>query len=252
LTVAVKCGASDTTSGIAGNPTVGVAFDRLVAQGGTALFGETTEVIGAEHLVKGRCASEQVAARLLAAVERIEQRALGTGLDIRGINPMPSNIAGGISTLEEKSLGAIKKAGSAPILGVLDYAEAVPRERPGLYFVDNWQHALSIQLGYAAAGAQLVIYQLGGTNTAPGSVLSPSGGPVAPLLWATANPDTARNAATSIDFSSASVLRGDTTIGEAGERLWQLVLEAASGSLLWSETLAYLPATTVYAQDPVF
>jgi altronate dehydratase large subunit len=252
LTLAVKCGASDATSGIAGNPSVGVAFDRLVAAGGTALFGETTELIGAEHLVAARCATPEVAERLLAAVATVERRALSTGLDIRGINPMPSNIAGGISTLEEKSLGAIKKAGSAPIQGVLAYAEEPPRGRPGLYFVDNWQHATSIQLGYAAAGAHLVIYQLGGTQTPPGAVLSPSAGPVAPLLWATANPRTARHAASSIDFSSASVISGEETVTEAGERLWQLILEVASGALLWSETLAYTPPATVYAQDPVF
>jgi hypothetical protein len=132
---------------------VGVAFDRLVAQGGTALFGETTEIIGAEELIAGRCASPEVAERLLGAVAAVERRAVGTGLDIRGINPMASNIAGGISTLEEKCLGAVKKAGSAPVQGVLEYAEQAPRDRPGLYFVDNGPHAASIQLGYAAAGA---------------------------------------------------------------------------------------------------
>lgn len=252
LTLAVKCGASDATSGLAGNPSVGVAFDRLVAQGGTALFGETTELIGAEDRVAERCASPDIAATLLAAVARIEERALATGLDIRGINPMASNIAGGISTLEEKSLGAIKKAGSAPIQGVLDYAAPAPADRPGLYFVDNWQHANSIQLGYAAAGAHLVLYQLGGVQTAPGAVLTPSAGPMAPLLWATANPTTARNAATSIDFSSAGVLAGEETIEQAGERLWRLLLEVASGALLWSETLASTPPATVYVRDPVF
>ena len=251
LTIAVKCGASDASSGLAGNPSVGVAFDRLVALGGTAMFGETTELIGAEHLVARRCASPDVAERLLKAVETIEGRALATGIDIRGVNPMPSNIAGGITTIEEKSLGAIKKAGGAPIQGVLEYGEAPPG-RPGLYFVDNWQHANSIQLGYAAGGAHLVIYQLGGVGTSPGAFLTPSAGPVAPLLWATANPTTARHAATSIDFSSASVTERRESIPDAGARLWQLLLEVASGALLWSETVAYTPPATVYVQDPVF
>lgn len=97
-----------------------------------------------------------------------------------------------------------------------------------------------------------MIYQLGGTQTPPGALLSPSAGPVAPLLWATANPTTACNAATSIDFSSAGVLSGVETIEQAGGRLWRLLLEAASGALLWSETLAYTPPATVYARDPVF
>ncbi|HEU5318232.1 MAG TPA: UxaA family hydrolase [Chloroflexota bacterium] len=252
LTLAVKCGSSDATSGIAGNPSVGIAFDRLVACGGTALFGETTELIGAEHLVARRCATPDVAERLLKAVETVEGRALSTGIDIRGVNPMASNIAGGITTIEEKSLGAIKKAGAAPIQGVLEYGEPPPSGKPGLYFVDNWQHANSIQLGYAAAGAHLIIYQLGGVGTPPGALLTPSAGPVAPLLWATANPTTARNAPTSIDFTSAPVIEGREAVAQAGERLWRLLLDVASGALLWSETVTYTPPATVYVQDPVF
>ena len=252
LSVAVKCGASDATSGIAGNPAVGAAFNRLVAAGGTALFGETTEVIGAEHFLAARCVTPDVAARLLAAVQTMEARALSAGVDIRGINPNSYNLRGGITTIEEKSLGAIKKAGDAPIQDVLPYAAQLPAHRPGLYFMESWPYATSIQLGFAAAGAHIQIYQLGSTSAPPGSVLSPSAGPVTPLLWATANPVTARNAATSIDFSSAPVLAGEESIEQAGERLWRLFLEVASGSLLWSETVAHIPAASVYTVDPVF
>ena len=136
LAVAVKCGTSDATSGIAGNPCVGAAFDRIVKAGGTAFWSETTEIIGAEDIVAARAASPEVSAKILAAAARWEEKARSTGEDIREINPIPANIAAGISTLEEKSLGAIAKSGSCPIEDVLDYGEQ-PKGH-GLYFIDSW------------------------------------------------------------------------------------------------------------------
>lgn len=160
LSIGVKCGRSDTTSGIAGNPVVGELFDHIVVAGGTAFFGETTEIIGAEHLLAKRAVNEEVRRKIIEVTLSTEERAKGCGEDIRTINPVPSNIAGGITTLEEKSLGAITKSGTSTIQGVLRYAETPPGR--GLYFVDNWMTQLSIFLGYAAAGATLVLYQLGG------------------------------------------------------------------------------------------
>ncbi len=115
LSIGVKCGRSDTTSGIAGNPAVGYLVDHVVNAGGTAFFGETTEIIGAEHLLAKRAASEEVSRELVRVTLDVEERAKRCGEDIRTINPIPSNIAGGISTLEEKSLGAIAKAGTSTI-----------------------------------------------------------------------------------------------------------------------------------------
>ena len=117
-----------------------------------------------------------------------EDQAKATGQDIRTVNPVPSNIKGGISSLEEKSLGAIHKAGSAPIQGVLKYAERPTRK--GLYFVDNWMGHLSIFAGYAAAGANVVLFQLGGGGVAGRTLLEGSPSVVAPFLWASANPNT--------------------------------------------------------------
>ena len=153
LTLAVKCGYSDTTSGIAGNPVIGALYDRVVAAGGTAIFGENTEIIGAERVLSKRAANQGVAANILAVAAESEARAKATGEDIRTINPIPANIAGGISTLEEKSLGAIAKSGSTPIQGVLEYGERPPRK--GLYFCDN-NPGMGIFTGYAASGAQLL------------------------------------------------------------------------------------------------
>ncbi|HWU37579.1 MAG TPA: UxaA family hydrolase, partial [Candidatus Acidoferrum sp.] len=209
LCLGVKCGYSDTTSGIAGNPAVGYLYDKIVAAGGTALFGETTEIIGAEHVLARRAATPEVAQAVLNAVLAQETKAKATGLDIRSVNPVPSNIKGGISSLEEKSLGAIHKAGTAPVEGVLRYAERPVRK--GLYFVDNWMGHLSIFAGYVAAGANLVLFQLGGGGVAGRTLLEGSPSVVAPFLWCTANPKTYAAATDSIDFYSGTVIEGSET-----------------------------------------
>jgi altronate dehydratase large subunit len=250
LAVGVKCGASDTTSGIAGNPVIGNLFDRIVEAGGTAFFGENTEIIGAEHVLARRGINEQVSKRILEVAEETEERAKATGEDIRTINPVPANIAGGLSTLEEKSLGAIHKSGSAPIQGVLNYAERP--EGKGLYFVDNWMSATSIFTGYAASGAQLVIYQLGGGGSRGNDLLHPTTAVVSPLMWTTANPKTLAMARTSIDFYSGTVIQGEETIEEAGDRLLQTVLEIVSGTLTKVETIRHTDPTQIYLKDTPF
>ena len=250
LSIGVKCGYSDPTSGIAGNPAVGYLYDRLVEAGGVAMFGETTELIGAELAMAKRCVDDDVARRLLKAVEQIENLAKASGQDIRSVNPVPSNIAAGITTLEEKSLGAVHKAGTAPIQGVLKYAER-PAGR-GLYFVDNWMGHLSIFLGYAAAGAQLVIFQLGGGGTPGRTILESTPSVVAPLLWATANPTTRARSGDDIDFYSGTVIEGSETPEQVGERLVQVVLDTASGTCTRSETLNYVDPAQVYTREPFF
>jgi altronate dehydratase large subunit len=249
LSLGVKCGASDPTSGMVGNPVVGYLFDRIVEAGGTAMFGETTELIGAEQIVAARAVNEKVAGDILGAVQFIEDRALATGEDIRTMNPVPENIAAGISSLEEKSLGAIYKAGHQPIQGVLKYAERP--SVPGLYFVDNWMGPNSIFPGYAAAGAQLAIFQYGGGASAR-TILDPSPAVAAPLLWTSANPATYAVAGESLDFYSGTVIEGKETIEEAGERLVHLVTEIASGTLTRGETVNYADPIEVYGLDPLF
>lgn len=249
LALGVKCGASDTTSGIAGNPVVGRVFDRLVKAGGTAFFGENTEIIGAEHVLAKRAINEDVTKQIIEVALRTDERAKSTGQDIRTINPVPANIAGGITTLEEKSLGAIEKAGSLPIQGVLKYAERPKRK--GLYFVDNWMTMSSIFMGYAASGAQLVIFQLGGGGLAGDSLFYVSGGVVAPLLWTSANPKTRKEAGWKLDFY-APVIEGKETIEKAGDRLYEKILDIASGTMTKAETLTYITPNQVYTTEPVF
>lgn len=251
LTVGVKCGSSDATSGIAGNPVVGYVYDKLVEAGGTAMFGETTEVIGAEHLLVKRAINPKVADKILHAVRSNEERAKATGEDIRGQNPSPVNIKAGLSSIEEKSLGAIYKSGSMPIQGVLKYAER-PKEK-GLYFVDNWPARTSIFMGYAAAGAQIVLFQLGGgAYHMDGPLYNPATVKIAPLIWCSANPRTRELARWNLDFSSAPVIEGKESIEEAGERLYATILKVASGTMTRTETLKYVEPTEAYAKTGPF
>ena len=250
LSLGVKCGASDPTSGMVGNPVVGYLFDRVVEAGGTAMFGETTEIIGAEHILSKRAVNEQVAKDILEAVRVVEERALATGEDIRTMNPVPENIAAGISSLEEKSLGAIYKAGHQLIQGVLKYAERPAN--PGLYLVDNWMGINSIFPGFAAAGNQLTLFQFGGGGAALDPWHAPSPGVVAPLLWTSANPATWARTMEGLDFYSGTVIEGKESLEEAGERLLRLVVDIASGTLTRGETVNFADPIEVYSLDPLF
>ncbi|MBI2941912.1 MAG: UxaA family hydrolase [Chloroflexi bacterium] len=250
LSLGMKCGGSDATSGLVGNGVVGYVYDRLVAARGVAMFSENTEIIGAEHVLARRAVSPEVAEQILAVARKMEERGQAVGEDIRTINPVPANFAGGISTLEEKSLGAIHKAGSQPIQGVLSYGERPPR--PGLYFVDNNANGQYLFPSYAAAGAQMVMFQLGGASVPVGGILDPSTGIVAPLLWLTANRRTQERAANSVDFCSAPVLEGTESLEEAGERLYELIRETASGAMTRTETIDHTNPFSMYLEDPIF
>ena len=250
LTLGVKCGTSDATSGIAGNPCVGAAFDRVVAAGGTAFFSETTEIIGAEDLVAARGRTPEVSKAILAAARRWEEKALSTGEDIRAINPIPANIAAGITTLEEKSLGAIAKSGHAPIEGVLQYAE-----RPaghGLYFVDAWMSSLSLPLCFTACGAAIVIYQMGG-GAMPNYPMMPAINPtvVSPFLYVTGNELAYSRSPDNFDFDSSAIMTRGASIDKEGERLLSHLLDIASGSMTKMETLDYAEELEIYMEGPV-
>ncbi|HSR12909.1 MAG TPA: UxaA family hydrolase [Thermodesulfobacteriota bacterium] len=250
LCLGVKCGYSDTTSGIAGNPAIGYLFDKVVRAGGTAFLGETTEIIGAEHALARRAVSPGVAKALLDAVAHREELAKSTGLDIRTINPIPANIKGGLSSLEEKSLGAVHKAGTSPLQGVLKYAER-PKGK-GLYFVDCWMGSYSIFAGYAAAGSNLVMFQLGGGGLAGRELMEGCPSIVAPFLWCTANPRTYQMAGENIDYYSGTVITDGEDPEQAGERLYRTVIDIASGSLSKSETLLHTDAIDLALEEPRF
>jgi altronate dehydratase large subunit len=250
LCLGVKCGYSDTTSGIAGNPAIGYLFDKVVKAGGTAFLGETTEIIGAEHFLAKRAANPQVAKAILDAVAHREAMAKSTGVDIRTINPIPANIKGGLSSLEEKSLGAVHKAGTSTVQGVLQYGER-PKGK-GLYFVDCWMGSYSIFAGYAAAGSNLVMFQLGGGGLAGRELMEGCPAIVAPFMWCTANPKTYEMARDNIDYYSGTVITDGEDPQEAGERLYRTVVDIASGTLSKSETLTHTDPLDLCLEEPRF
>lgn len=250
LTIGMKCGDSDATSGLAGNPALGRAVDRLIDAGGTALFSETLELIGAEQTLVQRAKTPEVAQRLLRLIADWEARAASIGEDIRTINPIPENIAAGITTLEEKSLGAVEKTGTRELSGVLDYCER-PGE-PGLWLMDAWMSSYSLLPSFAAAGAQIVLYQLGGNELppedAPLSAVDP--GLVAPLLTISGNPRTAEAAGDYLDVSTGGVLLGTETLDTAGERILEEIVRAANGRATRGETMRYPEPFEVFFEGP--
>lgn len=250
LTIGMKCGDSDATSGLAGNPALGRAVDRLIDAGGTALFSETLELIGAEQTLVQRAKTPEVAQRLLRLIADWEARAASIGEDIRTINPIPENIAAGITTLEEKSLGAVEKTGTRELSGVLDYCER-PGE-PGLWLMDAWMSSYSLLPSFAAAGAQIVLYQLGGNELppedAPLSAVDP--GLVAPLLTISGNPRTAKAAGDYLDVSTGGVLLGTETLDAAGEHILEEIVRAANGRATRGETMRYPEPCEVFFEGP--
>jgi altronate dehydratase large subunit len=250
LTLGVKCGMSDSTSGICGNPTVGRVFDTLIQSGGRALFSETTEVIGAEHVLIRRAKNDAVAQKILDAVAETEQKAKDVGEDIRETNPIPENIAGGLTTIEEKSLGAIVKAGTSTIEDVIAYAERI--EKPGLYFMDAWMSSLSLPTGYAASGAHLFLYQMGGAGV-PGREFplpAVSSGIVTPIMYLTGNHETFERAEDNIDFNSGTILQDLETPEEVADRLLKMILMIASGAKTKAETFNHQDPVELYFQGP--
>ena len=250
LTIGMKCGDSDATSGLAGNPALGRAVDRLIDAGSTALFSETLELIGAEQTLVQRAKTPEVAQRLLRLIADWEARAASIGEDIRTINPIPENIAAGITTLEEKSLGAVEKTGTRELSGVLDYCER-PGE-PGLWLMDAWMSSYSLLPSFAAAGAQIVLYQLGGNELppedAPLSAVDP--GLVAPLLTISGNPRTAKAAGDYLDVSTGGVLLGTETLDAAGEHILEEIVRAANGRATRGETMRYPEPFEVFFEGP--
>lgn len=250
LTIGMKCGDSDATSGLAGNPALGRAVDRLIGAGGTALFSETLELIGAEQTLVQRAKTPEVAQRLLRLIADWEARAASIGEDIRTINPIPENIAAGITTLEEKSLGAVEKTGTRELSGVLDYCERPGA--PGLWLMDAWMSSYSLLPSFAAAGAQIVLYQLGGNELppedAPLSAVDP--GLVAPLLTISGNPRTAEAAGDYLDVSTGGVLLGTETLDAAGERILEEIVRAANGRATRGETMRYPEPFEVFFEGP--
>lgn len=227
LFLAMECGRSDPSSGLVSNPLIGAVADRVVDGGGRAVFGETIEWLGAEHLLAARARTPAVAAEITEAVARREAAAMAAGVDLLGTNPGPTNIAAGLSTIEEKSLGAIAKGGTRTIEGVVGIGEA-PRG-PGLWVMDAPAYAPESLTGLVAAGAQIALFSTGPGNSYVNTL--------APTVKITANPETAERLKETIDFDASDVFRGEADPEAAADALLDLVLDIASGTATWGEIL---------------
>jgi altronate hydrolase len=228
LTLGLQCGGSDAWSGVSANPVLGVAVDRLVAAGGTAVLAETPEIHGAEHLLTRRAASPEVARALLERVAWWERYAAAEGGNLDN-NPSPGNRAGGVTTIEEKSLGAVAKGGSTPLRAVYRYAEPVTER--GLVFMDTPGYDPVSVTGIVAGGANLVCF-----TTGRGSVF---GCRPAPSLKLASTTELYRRMADDMDFDCGAVLDGRASVTELGEALFEEIRAVASGRPTKSEELGF-------------
>ncbi|WP_340371428.1 UxaA family hydrolase [Peribacillus sp. FSL E2-0218] len=229
IIVGVKCGGSDSTSGLCSNPALGKASDLIISEGGCIVMGETTEIIGAEHIVAEKAVSDDIRHKLYSYVERFEKEIERMGVDMRGGNPSPGNIEGGLSSIEEKSLGCISKAGTSPLQGVVEYAQSIPGK--GYYFMDSPGNDIECVSGMAAAGVQVVCFTTGrGT---------PTGNPIVPVIKITGNELTGKRMNDNIDMDISSVLQGKETLDQAGKRIFDEIVDISSGSLTKAEILGH-------------
>jgi altronate dehydratase large subunit len=225
LIVGLECGGSDAWSGVTANPALGRAADMLVEAGATVVLAETPETIGAEHLLAARATEPEVAARLLAAVATWETHARTTGADARGAQPTPGNQEGGLSTIEEKSLGALQKGGTSELVEVVGYGE-----RPtchGLVFMDTPGHDIEQVTGFAVGGVHVVCFTTGrGT---------PTGCPVLPVIKIATNSRIASLLAEHIDVDAGPIATGASTIDEVGHEIFETILAVATGQRVSAE-----------------
>ncbi|HOQ27631.1 MAG TPA: UxaA family hydrolase, partial [Armatimonadota bacterium] len=229
LILAVECGASDAFSGLSANPAVGAAADLLVEAGGTVILSETSEIIGAEQVLARRCVDAETRERLLNIVEQQESAFRSFEEHAGGVYIAPGNIAGGLTTLEEKSLGCIRKGGTTPVREVVAFGERPSRR--GLVVMDTPGHDVASMIGMVAGGAQVICFTTGrGT---------PTGCPVAPVIKVCSNTETSRHMADNIDLDAGTILSGEESIEDVGRRIFERVLAVANGERTCSELLGH-------------
>ena len=231
LWVSTKCGESDTTSGCGANPTVGSAFDKLEPLGVTMCFGETTEITGGENIVADRCATPEVREQFMKMFNRYQEIIERNKTDdLSDSQPTKGNIAGGLTTIEEKALGNIQKIGKkCKVIGVLDKAEAPTR--PGLWFMDSSSAAAEMVTLVAAAGYVAHLFPTG-----QGNVI---GNPILPVIKLTANPRTARTMSEHVDYDCSGLLQREKNLDQTGDELIEVLLRTCNGRLTAAEALGH-------------
>jgi altronate hydrolase len=228
IVLGLNCGGSDSFSGITANPALGRCADLLAAAGGCAVLAETPEIFGAEHLLVRRSKNRKVAEKLLDYIEKYKQylNRFGSTFDD---NPSPGNKAGGITNIVEKSLGAVAKGGTSPLMEVVDYAERVTS--PGLVFMNTPGYDPVSLAGLAAGGCNLIAF-----TTGRGSAI---GFPTIPVFKISTNSDTFRRMRENMDFDAGAIASGEQSIEDAGRAIFAALLEVASGRRTCAERLGH-------------
>jgi altronate dehydratase large subunit len=229
LVLGLECGGSDAFSGLTANPSAGMASDLLIAEGGTAMFSETTEMLGTEEILARRGADAEVSERIYEAITAAEETAKSMGADIRGSQPSPGNIEGGLTTIEEKSLGCIRKGGSTTITEVVKYGQKPTKK--GLVIMDGTAYDVMSNIGLLAAGAQIIVFTTGrGT---------PVGSPIAPVIKVSTNSTTYEKMKDNFDVNAGVIVAGEGTIQSVGRHIFDEITEVASGKLTRAEILGH-------------
>jgi len=233
LVIGLNCGGSDMTSGLIANPALGIASDKLVAQGGSSILSEITELIGTEEILARRAINETVAEEIRQTVyqteQKLERQTAASSNKNRTHLISKGNYDGGLSSVVEKSLGSMKKSGNAPFSGVIQYGHRLTSK--GLYLLDSPGHDGEVTTGEVAAGAQIIVFPTGrGT---------PTGFPGVPVIKITGNPRTYEKMKENIDINVGQVMTGEKTMQQMGEEIYREILEVASGKLAKAEILGH-------------
>lgn len=237
LCVVLECGASDASSAVCANPAIGRFVDGLVAAGGTAIVSETAEFLGAEDVIRRQSASPEIANRILGYLSAKEAMMKADGEDYRGVNPTAENIDAGLTTLTEKTMGAVCKIGHSPFVGALAYGEAP--QRPGLHFMDTTFFSPTSITGMALAGGQICLFAIG--------VFNPSAVPLVPTLKICGNPQTLSAWQDGIDVDVSGLITGSETLDQAAQAISAKIKDVIGGQQTateeWGEGQIILPRT---------
>ncbi|ARM75449.1 UxaA family hydrolase [Acidianus manzaensis] len=233
IVMSIKCGESDTTSGLASNPAVGVVVDRMIDHGATVMFGETSELTGAEDIVADKMANDKLKEKFMNIFKEYDSIIEREGVDLLGSQPTQGNIKGGLSTIEEKALGNIQKLGHRKVNCVLDYLDPLEKAKDGgtLCFVNTSSAAAEAVTLFAAKGSVVHLF-----TTGQGNIV---GNPIIPVIKITANPKTSSQMTEHIDVDVSDLLDLKISLEEAGERIYQYMLRVMSGRLTKAEVLQH-------------
>ena len=237
LTVALECGGSDATSALAANPAIGRFVDRLIASGGTSIVSETAEFLGGEDVIRAQSQSNKIAEDILGYLRIEEQMMQSDGTNYRGVNPTPENIEAGLSTLTEKTMGAVCKIGSSRFAGAASFGERP--QAAGLFFMHTPFFSPTSLTGMVLGGAQISLFAIG--------VYNPSGMPLAPTLKICGNPKTLSDWPDGIDLDVSGITTGSSDYDDAADTILKLIGEIADGKLTraeeWQEGQIIVPVS---------